>query len=240
MTNEPIPNPDTQSVVPLEERKSPLPRILNSRRALKKRHREIIEGKDTVIDTLSQRVGMDALTEIPNLDGFYTRLTKTIDRMQRSNETLTFVMLDVNFLKQMNDHVGHMHGDLTLEKVASIIKNHVRTDDSIARIGGDEFAILLPNADETQLNIVWGRIKDALDVAKISVGAGAINIKPEELIDPIRMRTMSELEKVNYIKDLTKKLKDRADEPMYRAKFEAKNPQSPNFKKCVLYSELPA
>lgn len=80
---------------------------------------------------------------------------------------LILIMVDVNGLKLTNDAFGHKTGDLLLEKVAAILKRECRTDDIVARIGGDEFVLLLPKSDEQNANKMIERINNAIANEKL-------------------------------------------------------------------------
>jgi diguanylate cyclase (GGDEF)-like protein/PAS domain S-box-containing protein len=84
------------------------------------------------------------------------------------NLPLTVVMGDVNGLKLVNDSFGHDCGDLFLQKVAHIIKQNCRTDDIIARFGGDEFVMLLPNTTAADSEIILERVNESLGREKIN------------------------------------------------------------------------
>jgi diguanylate cyclase (GGDEF)-like protein len=70
-----------------------------------------------------------------------------IDRSKRYQHPLTIAFIDIDNFKSINDQFGHLAGDKVLETVASTMKQHLRKTDVVARVGGDEFAILLPEAD---------------------------------------------------------------------------------------------
>ncbi|GAI65286.1 unnamed protein product [marine sediment metagenome] len=72
-------------------------------------------------------------------------------------------MLDINGLKLTNDAFGHQVGDLLLEKAAKVLKMECRADEIVARIGGDEFVLLLPKTDEKEANQIIERINVAIN-----------------------------------------------------------------------------
>jgi diguanylate cyclase (GGDEF)-like protein/PAS domain S-box-containing protein len=103
----------------------------------------------------------DALTGLYNRAYFEAEL----DRLMRSRFfPVSIIMVDVDGLKQVNDTLGHAAGDELLLHVAEILRAAFRAEDIIARIGGDEFCILLPTADQDVTETVLGRVKENLDL----------------------------------------------------------------------------
>lgn len=105
----------------------------------------------------------DALTGVANRRAWDRALGAEERRRRRYGGTAAIVVVDVDGLKQINDQEGHRHGDVLLQLVARIIKQTSRESDVVARIGGDEFAILALNCDEPELAVLVGRLRTALD-----------------------------------------------------------------------------
>lgn len=102
----------------------------------------------------------DYLTGLYNRHFFETELKRLDTKRQLP---LTLFIADVNDLKLINDAFGHLEGDELIKDIASIFKKSVRTEDIVARWGGDEFAILLPQTNEADAGIVYQRIQKLLD-----------------------------------------------------------------------------
>jgi diguanylate cyclase (GGDEF)-like protein len=91
----------------------------------------------------------DALTGLPNRLLFADRLQQTLVQAERNKTKFALAFIDLDNLKFINDNYSHAAGDIALCEVANRMLNHVRSSDTVARIGGDEFVLLLPNIENT-------------------------------------------------------------------------------------------
>ncbi|HET7307144.1 MAG TPA: GGDEF domain-containing protein [Gammaproteobacteria bacterium] len=104
----------------------------------------------------------DALTNIPNRRMLLDGLDKAAGKAARGHP-FALMILDLDLFKEINDRLGHMLGDRLLQMVASRLRGIVRQNDTLARIGGDEFAILLPDIDEhPAARVVVDKLEEAL------------------------------------------------------------------------------
>jgi diguanylate cyclase (GGDEF)-like protein/PAS domain S-box-containing protein len=110
----------------------------------------------------------DSLTSLPNRYQFEKKLKIECDRAKRFNEPLSLMALDLDNFKPVNDLYGHAKGDITLVSAAKIISSNVRNIDLVARWGGDEFMILLPNTSLEQAVVLAEKIKVKINDAKLS------------------------------------------------------------------------
>ena len=110
---------------------------------------------------LEQRIqyqaNYDALTGLPNRHLFQDRLTQAIAQVQRSGRSFALLYLDVDHFKNINDRLGHPFGDYVLVELGRRFRNIIRETDTIARIGGDEFAIILEELSDRHEALVLGR-----------------------------------------------------------------------------------
>ena len=97
---------------------------------------------------LEVRADIDPLTDLPNRRAFERELARSLAYVKRHGTTAALLYLDLDDFKRVNDRHGHAAGDAMLRAVASVLGRHVRDSDVVARIGGDEFALLLWNCDE--------------------------------------------------------------------------------------------
>uniref|UniRef100_Q478M9 GGDEF protein n=1 Tax=Dechloromonas aromatica (strain RCB) TaxID=159087 RepID=Q478M9_DECAR len=154
----------------------------------------------------------DPLTGLPNRALFSDRLHKELARAKRHDGQFALVFLDLDHFKPINDNYGHAIGDLVLQQVALRLKDTVRESDTVGRIGGDEFVVLVPELAESDAALSLAekirqviRQPFALDGRQLDISCSlGVAIYPDDGIDEI---------------SLTK----RADEAMYRAKDDGRD-----------------
>lgn len=129
----------------------------------------------------------DALTGAYNRRGFDQRMADELERAARFRQPLSLLLLDVDLFKQHNDAFGHPAGDEVLRTVVRLLLAHVRATDVVARQGGDEFAILLPNTEREGALIMAERFREAVESAiwpgqsvTITVGAATLPAASDE------------------------------------------------------------
>ncbi|MGC1105048.1 MAG: diguanylate cyclase [Candidatus Acidiferrales bacterium] len=108
---------------------------------------------------LQLNAATDALTGLYNRRLFDEYCDKEFNRAQRYGQHLALVLLDLHRLKEVNDRYGHLHGDQILQLAATTLRKNLRASDFAFRIGGDEFALLLPQADPEQASILCDRLR---------------------------------------------------------------------------------
>jgi diguanylate cyclase (GGDEF)-like protein len=117
----------------------------------------------------------DSLTSLPNRVLLNDRLEQQINQASREDSTLALLIMDLNGFKEINDTLGHQIGDQVLVSVAERIQEQVRTVDTVARMGGDEFAVLLADVDKDATVVLVKRIVKSLE-SHLEIGGHKLHI----------------------------------------------------------------
>ena len=133
-----------------------------------------------------QLADLDSLTGLHNRRYFYETLAREVDRAQRYQRRLSLVIVDVDGFKEINDRIGHLAGDAVLAEIADRIRQVVRSADIPCRVGGDEFAVIVPEVEVGQARQLVGRIQRAVSAqpiaraGRVRVSAGVADIQPND------------------------------------------------------------
>ena len=115
-------------------------------------------------DRIIHLAQFDFLTNLPNRALLSDRLQQALSKAKREHKNLALMFIDLDNFKPINDNLGHAVGDKLLEKVAVRMLNCVRESDTLSRIGGDEFVVLLPNAEsDNDAKTVADKIRQSID-----------------------------------------------------------------------------
>lgn len=115
----------------------------------------------------------DAMTGLFNRRHFEAQLSKEIDRYQRFGHPFSFIIIDLDFLKKINDNLGHQFGDEAIKHIGKVLKRSVRDVDTVGRFGGEEFVVLLPETDLKWARMVAERICTSIRERKVD-GVGTV------------------------------------------------------------------
>jgi diguanylate cyclase (GGDEF)-like protein len=150
---------------------------------------------------------LDALTGLHNRRYFHETLAREVSRAHRYGRRLALVVFDLDDFKAINDRIGHLAGDSVLAETAERVRDVVRSADVACRVGGDEFAVILPESAAADADQLYHRLLGAVSsrpvgqAGRLSVSAGIAELREED--DPT-------------------KFFERADEALYHAKEHGK------------------
>ncbi|MCP4024053.1 MAG: diguanylate cyclase, partial [Desulfobacteraceae bacterium] len=113
---------------------------------------------------------LDDLTKIYNRRYFFTRLKEEIERAQRFDLSLSLLFMDIDFFKKVNDTHGHLAGDHVLVAIANLIKQNLRRIDVVARYGGEEIAVILPETGSDNALIAAEKIRKVIENHAFDIG----------------------------------------------------------------------
>jgi diguanylate cyclase (GGDEF)-like protein len=146
---------------------------------------------------------LDALTGLHNRRYFHETLARECARAHRYERKLSLIVFDLDDFKEINDRIGHLAGDTVLAEAAERVRDVVRTADIACRVGGDEFAVILPESSLEDADQLYRRIQNAISSrplgqgGKLFLSAGVAEVRAED--DPVAFF-------------------QRADDALYRAK----------------------
>ncbi len=120
---------------------------------------------------LARMAWIDPLTQAPNRRGFFNALAPWLALARRHGGSTALILFDLDHLKRINDDYGHSVGDQVLKEVVDIGQKQLRDSDLIGRLGGEEFAVLLPRTDLADAHLVAERMRQAIMALRIKLDA---------------------------------------------------------------------
>jgi diguanylate cyclase (GGDEF)-like protein len=124
---------------------------------------------------LRSEADLDALTGLANRRRFRTALNREVERWRRYSVPCALLLLDIDYMKAINDRFGHPTGDLVIRHIANVLSGVSRDNDTAARLGGEEFALLLANISSEKGVQAAERLRAALAEQALE-GVGAITV----------------------------------------------------------------
>ncbi len=129
---------------------------------------------DQLASELNRQATLDELTGIGNRRIFYARTEAELARCRRKGTPLSVLMIDLDRFKSINDTLGHAVGDETLRRFAALVAPHLREYDFFARLGGEEFAVLLPDTAEEVAVAIAERVRELIEAERLPDPAFAV------------------------------------------------------------------
>ncbi|GAB3411112.1 sensor domain-containing diguanylate cyclase [Massilia agilis] len=176
--------------------------------------------ENVISNEMLKYIGLtDALTGVYNRRYVDRRLLEEISRARRNQSRLSVMYIDIDHFKQINDSVGHQGGDDVLREVASRIKAELRISDALARFGGEEFVVLLVDADGPSAAVVAGRIRAGVADTPVELAGG----QAVPVTVSIGVATLDLDERSLPLETVAQQLLAQADAALYRAKQAGRN-----------------
>ena len=175
--------------------------------------RKAVEEKIRVLNSELEQLAMtDFLTGLFNRRFFIQRSTDEVKRAKRNAEPLALLMLDFDEFKKVNDTFGHETGDLALQQVASVMSTSLREIDILGRMGGEEFAVLLPNTSLEEALLLAERVRQSIENISFEKSKGLLKITAS-------IGVAAFTDEMSDIDDLIR----NADNALYQAKANGRN-----------------
>lgn len=168
----------------------------NLRRRLQEKHEQAVR---------------DPLTGLHNRLAYDERIVQEFARWKRYGQPMVLMMVDIDHFKSVNDTYGHKAGDKALKLIADQIRNNLRESDFLARLGGEEFVVLMPETDLDSAIIAADKLLKAVEQCQFHYQNAQVNITVSAGLSQLRED------------DSTDTLFQRADEALYRAKESGRN-----------------
>ncbi|KGF79073.1 diguanylate cyclase [Massilia sp. JS1662] len=176
--------------------------------------------ENVISNEMLKYIGLtDALTGVYNRRYMDRRLVEEISRARRQSYRLSCMYIDIDYFKQVNDTYGHLAGDDVLREVAARIKAELRMTDALGRFGGEEFVVLLIDADLGSASMVAQRIRASVAEKPFVMPEGqtlAVSVS-------IGVATLDDFERDHAIEGVAQQLVAQADHALYQAKEGGRN-----------------
>ena len=158
------------------------------------------------IAELERLADTDPLTELPNRRPFMRAIARSIRHLERHGTPAAVLFVDVDGLKAVNDAHGHLSGDAALLHIARTLQREVRASDLVARIGGDEFGLVLDHVSESAAHAKSAALAEAVRETPVAFGDASITVHLSIGVATVREN------------DSTEAVLRRADDQMYAVK----------------------
>lgn len=166
-----------------------------------------------VVDGLCDLSSRDALTGVANRRAFNGVLSQELDRVARAGESALLLAVDIDHFKRVNDRHGHLAGDMVIRAVSQALQQSVRPMDTVARVGGEEFAVVLPNCPVSFGAVVAERVRSAVAGLQLSYQSSVLQVTV----------SCGGAYAAAWVRSTPEVWLDRADRQLYLAKEQGRN-----------------
>lgn len=167
-----------------------------------------------------RQANTDELTQLYNRRAFFNISRQVFHQVHRAGQRLAVVMFDLDHFKQVNDQWNHAAGDAVLVNISALAQSIVRGSDVLARVGGEEFAVVLPDTDEEQAKQLAERMRTGFEQHKIAIEGGEISCTASF---GIACANLAELTSEFEPQAMLENLLHAADKAMMQAKVSGRN-----------------
>ena len=200
-----------KTTVVIKEKTIEINKKLKTADEMLKKAQEKMKKLEEEMEKAKQKALYDGLTGIYNRAVFNDRIVKEVEKAKREKKPLSFLIMDIDHFKKINDTYGHQTGDMVLKILATQVKKVMRDFDFLARYGGEEFVVILPDTELEKAKEIAERIRTKIEKTKfiykseripVTLSIGVTLLKPD---------------------DNEKSLIERADKALYEAKNSGRN-----------------
>jgi diguanylate cyclase (GGDEF)-like protein len=167
----------------------------------------------TLFNEIQRLATIDPLTQVHNRRFFFEQAIIELERCCRYKRPACIILIDIDFFKSVNDHYGHLAGDLVLKNIAALICNQLRTVDFLGRYGGEEFVVFLPETSETSAFQVAERLRKEIEALVTHYSNNKIQCTVSLGLANFDIKFCNRLE--DFL--------EQADQALYRAKHNGRN-----------------
>lgn len=172
---------------------------------------QLAEKAQHAIEEQRKKAMHDALTGLPNRESYQQRIEQETHRIERYGGSLSLMMCDIDLFKRINDNYGHLAGDKVLKIIARSLQSNLRDSDFIARFGGEEFVVLMPETSAEEAKFVADKLRKKIEESPF-------NFKKE----PVQITISFGISEFSQGESL-EEVFQRADKALYKAKENGRN-----------------
>lgn len=172
---------------------------------------QLAEKAQYAIEEQRKKAMHDALTGLPNRESYQQRIEQETHRIERYGGSLSLMMCDIDLFKRINDNYGHLAGDKVLKIIARSLQSNLRDSDFIARFGGEEFVVLMPETSAEEAKFVADKLRKKIEESPF-------NFKKE----PVQITISFGISEFSQGESL-EEVFQRADKALYKAKENGRN-----------------
>lgn len=171
-----------------------------------------ISARKKMEEELQRLATTDTLTGILNRRQFFILAEQEVERSRRYGRTLALLLYDIDHFKQVNDTFGHQAGDIVLRELAKLVHEQLRRNDIEGRVGGEEFAVLLPETTISEAVVLAERIRGIIENFAINIGETSLHITASFGVTAVKENDVA-----------LDSIYKRADSALYEAKNAGRN-----------------